>query len=114
MLNTSILLYVRYGEYPELCGVLHKYVKTADNILMIGCGNSVLSENLFDVGHHNITNIDISDVVVRQMTERNKEQRPEMKYLKMDALNVSISLNYSMNIQYKYINIDIYMCDPVV
>lgn len=77
-----------YGEYPELCGVLHKYVKTADNILMIGCGNSVLSENLFDVGHHNITNIDISDVVVRQMTERNKEQRPEMKYLKMDALDM--------------------------
>lgn len=73
---------------------------------MIGCGNSVLSENLFDVGHHNITNIDISDVVVRQMTERNKEQRPEMKYLKMDALNVSISLNYSMNIQYKYIKFE--------
>ena len=56
---------------------------------MVGCGNSVLSENLYDVGHHNITNIDISDVVVRQMTERNKEQRPDMKYLKMDALNVS-------------------------
>nr|XP_022321268.1 methyltransferase-like protein 13 [Crassostrea virginica]XP_022321269.1 methyltransferase-like protein 13 [Crassostrea virginica] len=78
-----------YGEYPELCGVLHKYVKPADKVLMVGCGNSVLSENLYDVGHHNITNIDISDVVVRQMTERNKEQRPDMKYLKMDALNMN-------------------------
>ncbi|XP_048777270.2 eEF1A lysine and N-terminal methyltransferase-like isoform X2 [Ostrea edulis] len=77
-----------YGEYPELCTVLHKYVKTADKILVIGCGNSVLSENLYDVGHHNITNIDISDVVVRQMTDRNREQRPDMKFLKMDALNM--------------------------
>ncbi|XP_062584917.1 eEF1A lysine and N-terminal methyltransferase-like [Saccostrea cucullata] len=77
-----------YGEYPELCGVLHKYVKTSDKILVIGCGNSVLSENLYDVGHHDITNIDISDVVVRQMIDRNKAQRPDMKYIKMDALNM--------------------------
>ncbi|XP_062613580.1 eEF1A lysine and N-terminal methyltransferase-like [Saccostrea cucullata] len=77
-----------YGEYPELCGVLHKYVKISDKILVSGCGNSVLSENLYDVGHHDITNIDISDVVVRQMIDRNKAQRPDMKYIKMDALNM--------------------------
>lgn len=59
------MFFVRYGEYLEFCGVFYKYVKIVDNILMIGCGNSVLSENLFDVGYYNIINIDISDVVVR-------------------------------------------------
>lgn len=41
----------RYGEYPELSGHLHKYVKKQDNILMIGCGNSTLGQNLYDLGY---------------------------------------------------------------
>lgn len=39
-----------YGEYPELCGILHKYVKPKDDVLMVGCGNSKLSADLYDVG----------------------------------------------------------------
>ncbi|KAK3088532.1 hypothetical protein FSP39_020234 [Pinctada imbricata] len=74
-----------YGEYPELCEVLHKYVKSLDRILMVGCGNSQLSENMYDVGYRHITNIDISDTVIRQMTDRHKDQRPEMSFIKMDA-----------------------------
>lgn len=41
----------RYGEYPELCGHLHKYIKSKDEILNIGCGNSRLSMDLYDVGN---------------------------------------------------------------
>ncbi|WAR30759.1 EFNMT-like protein [Mya arenaria] len=52
-----------YGEYPELCGVLHKYIKPKDNLLVIGCGNSKLSADLYDVSYRNITNIDISDTM---------------------------------------------------
>ncbi|XP_033732482.1 eEF1A lysine and N-terminal methyltransferase-like [Pecten maximus] len=74
-----------YGEYPELCGILHKYIKPTDKLLMVGCGNSQLSENLYDVGYHNIINIDISDTVIRQMTDKNKKSRPDMKFLKMDV-----------------------------
>lgn len=74
-----------YGEYPELCGVLHKYIKPQDKVLVVGCGNSVISENLYDVGYHGITNIDISDIVIRQMTEKNQSLRPKMKYLKQDV-----------------------------
>lgn len=40
----------RYGEYPELCGHLHKYIKVKDEILMVGCGNSKLSMDMYDVG----------------------------------------------------------------
>lgn len=40
----------RYGEYPELCGQLHKYIKPKDEILMVGCGNSKLSTDMYDLG----------------------------------------------------------------
>ena len=40
-----------YGEYHELCGILHKYIKTTDKVLQIGCGNSTLAADLYDVGY---------------------------------------------------------------
>lgn len=62
---------------------------------MVGCGNSQLSADMYDVGYHKIINVDISDTVIRQMTEKNEKQRPEMKFLKMDVLNVSkYAVNY--------------------
>lgn len=39
-----------YGEYPELCTQLHQYIKPKDEILVVGCGNSKLSMDLYDVG----------------------------------------------------------------
>ncbi|XP_072276042.1 eEF1A lysine and N-terminal methyltransferase [Pyxicephalus adspersus] len=74
-----------YGGYLELCGVLHKYIKPKDKVLVVGCGNSELSERLYDAGCQNLTNIDVSEVVIRQMNERNAEQRPLMTYELMDA-----------------------------
>lgn len=40
----------RYGEYLELCEQIHKYVKNTDQILMLGCGNSQLSMDMYDSG----------------------------------------------------------------
>ncbi|EAT46630.1 AAEL002186-PA [Aedes aegypti] len=80
-----------YGEYPELCGQLHKCVKPRDEILMVGCGNSKLSLDLYDVGFKQITNIDISQVVIRQMQDANKIQRPEMLWYHMDATAMNFS-----------------------
>lgn len=73
-----------YGTYLELCGVLHKYIKPREKVLVIGCGNSELSEQLYDVGYQDIVNIDISEVVIKQMKERNAGRRPQMSFLKMD------------------------------
>lgn len=56
---------------------------------MVGCGNSTLSEDMYDVGYHNISNIDISDVVIHQMSEKNAKQREQMTYEKMDVTQVN-------------------------
>lgn len=49
--QSIFIFFCRYGEYPELCGLLHKYIKPKDVILMVGCGNSTLSADLYDVGY---------------------------------------------------------------
>ncbi|XP_004384167.1 eEF1A lysine and N-terminal methyltransferase [Trichechus manatus latirostris] len=77
-----------YGTYLELCGVLHKYIKPREKVLVIGCGNSELSERLYDVGYQNIVNIDISEVVIKQMKEHNASRRPQMSFLKMDIMQM--------------------------
>lgn len=74
-----------YGGYLELCAVLHKYIKPKDKVLVVGCGNSELSERLYDAGCQNLTNIDVSEVVIRQMNERSAGRRPNMTYQLMDA-----------------------------
>ena len=78
-----------YGEYGELCGILHKYIKPKDNVLQIGCGNSTMSSDLYDVGYKNITSIDLSDKVIEQMQKQNKRDRPDLKFETMDATKMS-------------------------
>ncbi|KAJ8277836.1 hypothetical protein GJAV_G00080660 [Gymnothorax javanicus] len=78
-----------YGNYGQLCGVLHKYIKTCDKVLVVGCGNSELSEQLYDVGYRQLTNIDISETVVTHMNQRNAERRPGLTFLQADATQTS-------------------------
>ena len=54
-------------------------------ILIVGCGNSPLSEELYDEGYCNQVNIDYSSVVIDQMRKRNKEKRPLMVYETIDV-----------------------------
>jgi len=54
--------------------LISQYVKKSDHILQSGCGNSRLSEDMCEDGYQNISNIDISQVVVGQMIEKNREK----------------------------------------
>nr|CAB3263765.1 methyltransferase-like protein 13 [Phallusia mammillata] len=72
-----------YGNYFELCGILNRYFKPKDDVLVVGCGNSNLSEQMYDTGCQKITNIDISKTVIKQMQDRNKG-RDQMHWLEMD------------------------------
>merc|ERR1712000_299555 len=59
------------------------HLKKNDRILIVGCGNSTFSADLYDAGYKNITNIDFSDVVIDRMKESNQE-RETMNWIKMD------------------------------
>ena len=80
-----------YGNYADLCHIVHKYVKATSKMLVVGCGNSELSENMYDAGIVHITNIDISEVVIKKMGARNFEKRPRMVFTQMDMLSMTFS-----------------------
>ena len=67
--------------------------KETGKILNLGCGNSEFSENMYDDGYHNIKNIDISQNVIKLMTERSKD-RPEMTYEVMDVRDIKYESNF--------------------
>lgn len=54
-------------------------------MLVVGCGNSELSEQLYDVGYKHLTNIDISETAVTHMNQRNAERRPDLTFQQVDA-----------------------------
>jgi len=62
-------------------------VKT-DSILHVGCGNSTFPSDLWDAGYRNCTSIDVSSVVLQQMSKR-YERKHELQWLCMDATNMS-------------------------
>lgn len=60
-------------------------------ILVPGCGNSKLSENLYDAGFKEITNIDFSKVVISDMLRRNVRDRPGMRWRVMDMTQMQLA-----------------------
>lgn len=60
------------------------------SILVPGCGNSKLSEHLYDAGFLDITNVDFSKVVISDMLRRNVRERPGMKWRVMDMTSMQV------------------------
>ncbi|XP_060630351.2 eEF1A lysine and N-terminal methyltransferase [Anolis sagrei] len=77
-----------YGAWKSLRAPLGRYLRPQDSILVVGCGNSELSEELYDEGYQDITNVDISELVIKQMQERSVHLRPKMTYMVMDVLQM--------------------------
>ncbi|CAN0004861.1 unnamed protein product, partial [Ascophyllum nodosum] len=71
-------------RYSGLKDTITQYIRKDDNILMVGCGNSRLSEDMFDEGYTTITNIDVSRVVIEQMIARYRD-KPALMW---QAMNV--------------------------
>mmetsp|Transcript_29994 Transcript_29994/g.115160 ORF Transcript_29994/g.115160 Transcript_29994/m.115160 type:complete len:119 (-) Transcript_29994:1117-1473(-) len=64
------------------------YVKPTDRILVVGCGNSKLSFQLYEAGFRSITSIDYSDVVISRMREQYKET-PQLIWTVADVRELS-------------------------
>jgi len=74
-----------YQRFAGVKDVITQFVGPESNILNIGCGNSRMSEEMYDEGYQHITNIDISPIVVKAMQEKYKDKEATMKYVTMDA-----------------------------
>uniref|UniRef100_A0A0K2TBZ8 Methyltransferase like 13 [Latimeria chalumnae] n=1 Tax=Lepeophtheirus salmonis TaxID=72036 RepID=A0A0K2TBZ8_LEPSM len=75
-----------YGEYTELCGVFHKYIKPTDSILVVGCGNSELSGDLVRTGgFKSVFSIDTSSHAIKAMSDKYAQFSEDLKFIEMDA-----------------------------
>lgn len=97
-------------EYSELADVIRQVTSnnTHSTVLNVGCGNSLLPEDMYDRGYTNIVNIDISQVVVEQMIERNRG-RPGMLWFHMDARQMSLA-SQSFDLVIDKSTLDAFMC----
>merc|ERR1711970_1082414 len=61
-------------------------------VLMAGCGNSRLSEDMFEDGFANISNVDISRVVIDQMGDKYKD-KPALTFQQMNVAKMCMEVS---------------------
>tara|TARA_Y100000389_G_C17451466_1_gene515111 strand:+ start:1256 stop:1846 length:591 start_codon:yes stop_codon:yes gene_type:complete len=73
---------------PSKLVKLFNNIEKNKKILVVGCGNSLFSKELYNNGfnNNNIYNIDISEVVIKQQIEKYKDYK--MKWFKGDIINL--------------------------
>jgi SAM-dependent methyltransferase len=65
--------------FKEVASQMTPLLKSSDKILIVGCGNSNFSADLYDAGFTNVVNIDFSTIVIDNMREKNQD-RPGMEW----------------------------------
>ncbi|KAJ7576916.1 S-adenosyl-L-methionine-dependent methyltransferase, partial [Mycena floridula] len=82
-----------FKSYADIQDLLAQFIPNkGSRILMLGCGNSKLSEQMYDDGYRNIVNIDYSATCIQQMRERHAS-RPEMEWHEMDIRELQFEDN---------------------
>ncbi|KAH7820516.1 putative Methyltransferase-like protein 13 C (METTL13C) [Monocercomonoides exilis] len=85
--TTSFDWYFNY--HSVVTDLLAKYDRKDIKILNIGCGNSTFAEFLVRDGYKDVTNVDISPVVIKKMEEQYHEMLPTVKWITMDTRQLS-------------------------
>ncbi|KAK1315662.1 hypothetical protein QJS10_CPA05g00864 [Acorus calamus] len=98
-----------YQRYSALRPFIRKYIPTSSRVLMVGCGNAVMSEDMVKDGYEDIFNIDISSVAIEMMKKR-CAHIPQLKYLKMDVRDMSFFPDESFNSVIDKGTLDSLMC----
>ena len=71
-----------------------KYVQKSDNILELGCAAGRVSFNLYQLGYHNISGIDLSKNMILAARENAKKRNAKIDFQVDDAMNLSKPNNY--------------------
>lgn len=73
-----------YQRWSGIRDIVSEYMKSKSaNILNVGCGNSRLSEEMYEDGYTQIMNVDYSLVAIKAMQEKYRE-KVGMQYVQMD------------------------------
>ncbi|CAL9113639.1 unnamed protein product [Musa textilis] len=98
-----------YQRYSALRPFVRKYVPVSAGVLMVGCGNAVLSEDMVKDGYIDIMNIDISSIVIEMMRTK-YAHIPQLRYMQMDVRDMSFFDDESFDCVFDKGNLDSLMC----
>lgn len=73
-----------FQAFSGMKPIVSEALGTGTKILVVGCGNSRMSEDILACGVASVTSIDFSSVVVKLMSER-YEKEPNLKFQEMDV-----------------------------
>lgn len=76
------------GCFSKFQHLLENHIKKEDSILILGCGNSSMSGDMYSAGYHSITNMDYSSVCISTMSARYSDC-PGMTWHQMDVSQLS-------------------------
>ena len=80
-------------SYSDFKHLIHEHMpKKNERILMLGCGNSSLSEEMYYDGYTNIVNIDYSPIIIEKMRRKHKHL-VGMQYMLMDITRMTFDKN---------------------
>mmetsp|Transcript_129387 Transcript_129387/g.258318 ORF Transcript_129387/g.258318 Transcript_129387/m.258318 type:complete len:388 (-) Transcript_129387:69-1232(-) len=69
--------------------LLRPYLTPESQIMMLGCGNSNMSEQMYTAGFENIVNVDISEKLLASLRERLGASMPRMRWVYENASALS-------------------------
>ena len=99
-----------YQVYSGFKDIISSSLSKTDKIINIGCGNSLLSEQLYEDGYEDITNMDFSPKVITQLEEKNKTKYPKMSYKVIDALDMQEISTGTFNVAIDKGTLDSVLC----
>ncbi|KAI9062509.1 S-adenosyl-L-methionine-dependent methyltransferase [Trametes sanguinea] len=74
-----------FKSYNDIADIMRELIPDkSSRILMLGCGNSTLSQDMYDDGYKNIVNTDYSGILIEKMRHKHEHSRPEMEWHEMD------------------------------
>ncbi|KAI9502199.1 hypothetical protein GGI26_003875 [Coemansia sp. RSA 1358] len=99
-----------FKTYKDLEALFEKHIGSKGaRILMLGCGNSMLSGDMYEAGYQNIVNVDYSDVVIEQMRQRTNHMN-KMKWEVMDVRELGMD-DGSIDVAIDKGTLDALMCE---
>ncbi|KAI0091507.1 S-adenosyl-L-methionine-dependent methyltransferase [Irpex rosettiformis] len=80
-----------FKSYADIADIFREIIPDKNaRILMLGCGNSRLSEDMYDDGYHEIVNVDYSGILIEKMRQKHEVIRPEMQWHEMDVREMAL------------------------
>lgn len=82
-----------YHPYAMVRGIIRQWAGEEDKIIILGCGNSRMAEDMVEDGYKSIVNIDFSRVVIEQMKTKYEDITvlgDGVDFYQLDVIDMSV------------------------